>query len=37
MVPPRSYDYLDRSTHSSWRHGKGESCFDLTPPLKTAR
>ena len=36
MLPPRSNDYLGRSTHHSWRHGKGESCFDLTPPRKTA-
>jgi hypothetical protein len=35
MAPPRSYDYLGRSTHRSWRHGKGESCFDLTARWKT--
>ena len=23
-------------THS-WRHGTGESCFDLTPPVKTSK
>lgn len=36
MAPPRSYDYLGRISHRSWRHGKDESCFDLTPSWKTA-
>ncbi|MDQ2767455.1 MAG: hypothetical protein M3Y30_09900 [Gemmatimonadota bacterium] len=23
--------------HHSWRHGAGESCFDLTPPMKDSK
>jgi len=37
MATPRRNEYLGWSTHQSWRHGTGESCFDLTPPQKTAR
>jgi hypothetical protein len=27
---------FERHSHS-WRHGKGESCFDLTPPKKESK
>jgi hypothetical protein len=33
---PRYVDGIGDGKHS-WRHGAGESCFDLTPPTKDAR
>jgi len=34
----RDWTFLNSGRHShSWRHGAGESCFDLTPPAKDAK